>query len=226
MRPPTAAVPGVPSWAATVDADAAFTKARTDLITDNSGSQNQIQNLVLAARDERPDALGPILSQDGEFFTDFLTVLTARPGSHPKTFRVLNIASLIASFAALYFKDKYEVPRPSQICPALLPPITVPGHASWPSGHATQAHFMANCMLKVFAATGTGMTTADQNVLNTDLAVLAASIARNREIAGLHYPGDSDGGARLAELLATSILTSGAVPLFDSAISDAAGEWS
>ena len=48
------------------------------------------------------------------------------------------------------------------------------------------------------------MTTADQNVLNTDLAVLAASIARNREIAGLHYPGDSDGGARLADLLSTA----------------------
>jgi hypothetical protein len=84
---------------------------------------------------------------------------------------------------------------------------------------------MANCMAKVFAATGTGLSAADQNVLNTDLAVLAASIARNREIAGLHYPGDSAGGARLADLLATSILTPRAVPLFDGAIGDAAGEW-
>ena len=29
-------------------------------------------------------------------------------------------------------------PRPSQLCPALLPPIDPPGHASYPSGHATE----------------------------------------------------------------------------------------
>ena len=113
-------------------------------------------NLVLAARDERPDAMGPILSQDGEFFTDFMDVLTMRPGSHPKTFRVLHIASLIGSFAALYFKSTYDIPRPSQICPALLPPITVPGHASWPSGHSTQAHFMWRCIMRVLASAGDG----------------------------------------------------------------------
>ena len=107
--------------------------------------------------------MGPILSQDVEFFTDFLAVLTIRPGSHPQTWRVLHIASLIGSFAALYFKGKYDLPRPSQICPALLPPIPVPGHSSWPSGHSTQAHLMKNCMLRIFAATT--MPAADQAVI-------------------------------------------------------------
>ena len=167
--------------------------------------------------------MGLILSQDVEFFTDFLAVLTIRPGSHPQTWRVLHIASLIGSFAALYFKGKYDLPRPSQICPALLPPIPVPGHSSWPSGHSTQAHLMKNCMLRIFAATA--MPAADQTVLNSDLTILADSIARNREIAGLHYPKDSEGGARLADLLNSVILTPGAVPLFDSAIAAAAGEW-
>jgi PAP2 superfamily len=184
---------------------------------------------VFAARDERPDAMANILSQDVEFFTDFLAVLTIRPGSHPQTWRVLNIASLIGSFAALYFKSKYDLPRPSQICPALLPPIPVPGHSSWPSGHSTQAHFMKNCMLRIFAgtaATVNPMPAADQAVLSADLTILADSIARNREIAGLHYPRDSEGGARIADLLNTAILTTGAVPLFDSAITAAVGEWS
>ena len=51
------------------------------------------------------------------------------------------------------------------------------------------------------------------------------SIARNREIAGVHYPKDSEGGARLAELLDTKILVTGAVPKFDTALTDAKGEW-
>ena len=46
------------------------------------------------------------------------------------------------------------------------------------------------------------------------MTILADSIARNREIAGLHYPKDSEGGARLADLLDSMILTTAAVPLF------------
>ncbi len=69
------------------------------------------------------------------------------------------------------------------------------------------------------------MSAADQAVMVADLSVLADEIARNREIAGLHYPSDSAGGARLADLLNTTIFTAGAVPMFDSAIADAVVEW-
>jgi hypothetical protein len=213
-------VANVAGWAATIDGDAIFTQIRNDLTGDYNG---QIDNLVLAARDERPDAMGLILSQDVEFFTDFCAVLMIKPGTHPRTFRVLHIASLIGSFAALFFKSEYDLPRPSQICPALLPPIPVPGHSSWPSGHATQAHLMKNCMIRVFAAPT--LSAHDRGVLTTDLTVLADEIARNREIAGLHYPKDSEGGARLAELLDTQILTPGTVPRFDRAIERAKSEW-
>jgi hypothetical protein len=123
----------------------------------------------------------------------------------------------------LYFKGKYDVPRASQICPALLPPVPVPGHSSWPSGHSTQAHLMKNCMLRVFATAN--MSAPDLTVMTSDLSILADEIARNREIAGLHYPKDSEGGARLADLLNGVILTTGAVSMFDNAITDAAGEW-
>jgi hypothetical protein len=61
--------------------------------------------------------------------------------------------------------------------------------------------------------------------MTSDLTVLADEIARNREIAGLHYPSDSAGGVRLADLLDGAILTAGAVPMLDSAIAAAAGEW-
>jgi hypothetical protein len=128
----------------------------------------------------------------------------------------------------LYFKDKYDLPRPSQRCPALLPPIPVPGHASWPSGHSTQAHLMKNLMLRVFAAAA--MSAADRVVLTADLTVLADEIARNREIAGLHYPKDSEGGAKLADLLDSQILTAASLTLLNDAatgaIALAKAEWS
>ena len=91
----------------------------------------------------------------------------------------------------MYFKNLYSRPRPSQLCPALLPPIEIPGHASFPSGHSTQAHLMALCMNDVFNGLPPQATMID------DLWTLADCIARNREIAGLHYPSDTDAGVAL-----------------------------
>ena len=79
--------------------------------------------------------MGLILSQDGEFFTDFIAVLKMKPESHPKTWRVLNIASLIGSFAVLYFKSKYDLPRPTQSAPHCCRrsrPGSFPGEAGIP----------------------------------------------------------------------------------------------
>src|SRR5215813_7986191 len=74
----------------------------------------EITALTLAARDERAPAMGEILSQDVEFTTDFMALLAITPGSHPNTYRVLHIASLIGSYAVLYYKGRRNRPRPSQ----------------------------------------------------------------------------------------------------------------
>ena len=130
-------------------------------------------------------------------------------------------ANLIALYVAMEWKAKYMRPRPSQICPALLPPIAVPGHASYPSGHSTQAHLMALCMGAVFD----GLTAGQQPntmPMRRDLAALADRIARNREIAGLHYPSDSQAGVKIAGSI---LLLMTATSLYQTAIGDATGEW-
>ena len=157
--------------------------------------QEELDELVTAAQDERADALDEILSQADEFISYFMNLMTTRPTSYPATFRVLNIASLVALFVSIYYKGKYHRPRASELCPALLPPIVVPGHASFPSGHSTQSHLMALCMGDVFE----GLSQHDPMV--DDLTALADRISRNREIAGLHYPSDTKAGVDLASCI-------------------------
>jgi hypothetical protein len=163
-----------------------------------AGAPSEIDQLVTAARDERADALGEIVAQNEEFASYFLALLTITPNSHPGTWRVINIASIVGMFTVMYFKTGAggklypPRPRPSQVCPALAPPVPVPGHASYPSGHSTEAHLIANCLNDVLTGSIEAAT------MQIDLGALADRIARNREIAGLHYPSDSAAGVNLA----------------------------
>ena len=210
---PTTAPPGTwPTWVPF--------PAPADWSALNTGAnvRGEISQLVTAASDERADALAEILSQSNEFISYFLNMMTARPGAYPYTTKVLSIASLVGTFVAIYFKNLYSRPRPSQLCPALLPPIEIPGHASFPSGHSTQAHLMALCMNDVF----NGLP--QQNTMVDDLWTLADCIARNREIAGLHYPSDSAAGVAFA-YLTHQLLNGAGQTHYQQAVASAKGEW-
>jgi membrane-associated phospholipid phosphatase len=186
----------------------------------------EITALARAARDERAPAMGEILSQDVEFTTDFMALLAITPGSHPNTYRILHLASLIGSYAVLYYKGRYNRPRPSQLCPALLPPIPMPGHASWPSGHATQAWLKALCIEHVLQGVLPGtLTTGDLEAVSSNLRTLAIRIARNREIAGLHYPTDSAAGRKLADTIVLFLTGMGPTTWFGKAVTAAKAEW-
>jgi hypothetical protein len=186
--------------------------------------ENELNCLIRAALEERADALGEIFAQANEFISFFMNVMTIRPSSHPETTKLFHIAGLVGLFAVMYFKSKdagagsdpasRPRPRPSQLCPALAPPIAVPGHASWPSGHSTQAHLMALCIKDVLPQDKTG--------LNVDLLALARRIARNREIAGLHYPSDSAAGCELAAKLHGLL---GDLKIYNGVVTKAKAEW-
>jgi hypothetical protein len=136
--------------------------------------------------------------------------------SHPYTADLLEAALRVAQFQAMFYKRKFERPRPSQLCPALLPPIEVPGHASFPSGHATEIHLQAHCLALVMpqevstpVLTKAGQVIADLpspplpaevDETSTPLLRMAQRVTRNREVLGLHYPSDSEAGKRLAEM--------------------------
>ena len=137
------------------------------------------------------------------------------------------MASIVATFTVLHFKagappnksgyPGYRPrPRPSQACPALLPPVPVPGHPSYPSGHATEAHLIELVLNDV-------LKNAPQSAaMAIDLKALAWRIARNREIAGLHYPSDSNAGRALADAIRPRLQ---GIAAYKDIIEDARAEW-
>jgi hypothetical protein len=102
------------------------------------------------------------------------------------------------SAGPLFFaKARYNRVRAYQLLPELtprfLPDFTFPMHPSFPSGHSTQAHLIVNVLVSVFGAAKVEPRARDA----------AWEIGKNREIAGLHYPSDTQGGWCLANVLIT-----------------------
>jgi hypothetical protein len=123
----------------------------------------------------------------------------------------------------MHYKYNYDRARPSRLSPKLMPPIAPPGHASFPSGHATQARLIALCLEKVMPAAiipvdGLGVPQPQHGPLRK----MADRIARNREVLGLHYPSDSVAGKTLADQTFALLAT---VPKVAQLIAVATTEW-
>jgi hypothetical protein len=184
--------------------------------------EEEIAKLRRMAIDERPDALAEIASQAHEFISYFMTVMGGKAGTHPATNRVFHIANLAATRIVMHFKDHFDRARPHHICPGLLPPIEAPGHGSYPSGHATQAHLFALCAKEMLADAPSDHSAPIGVVLDA----LAARIARNREIAGVHYRSDSLAGQQLAKAIFAILNDEPKMPKFAAAMTAAKEEWS
>ena len=154
--------------------------------------------LIELARNERADAMPEIIGQKDEFISYFMGLLMATPASHPATHRLFQAASLIALYTGLFYKAAFSVARPHELYPGLLPPVEVPGHASYPSGHAAQSRLIALCARRMLSPAEGRLDDAR----GVALEVLARRIARNREIAGLHTAQDTEAGVAMAERLA------------------------
>jgi len=123
----------------------------------------------------------------------------------------MRIALHVGEFQAMHYKYQFDRPRPSQLSPLLMPPIEVPSHASYPSGHATQSALLTGLLAEVMPAE-----------VSVPLALLAERVARNREVLGLHYPSDSAAGKLLA---AGSKLLLMQCPLVQTLLEKASDEW-
>jgi hypothetical protein len=176
----------------------------------------------------RPEVLSEAIAQMNDFSGYWGGLLMFSAASHPWTFRLVKTAIVAGEFVAMHYKRDNKRARPSQLSPTLMPPIAVPGHASYPSGHATQAYLTAMVLAKVMPTVVTAtlaplataiVGTAADNLLDR----LAERIARNREVLGVHYRSDSKAGHDLAASTLDVLMQ---CPLVTYAIARATIEWS
>lgn len=106
----------------------------------------------------------------------------------------LTAATGEARWFVLSEKWKYQRARPTQVDPRLEPVLAVPGHASYPSGHATESRALALVLAKLDPACAGAYLS------------LAEAIGDRREIAGLHFPSDSRAGELLADQVIRMVL--------------------
>lgn len=172
---------------------------------DTTKVSNEIEDLFsLRTDDQFGEFLAEIPEQASAINHYFYLILGIDPRSFPYTARLIALAIQVAGTVGLHYKLQKMRPRPSQVCPALVPIIPVPAHPSFPSNHATQVNLVAE-VLKV-ALRSAAEPPAENGGLKTTLDMLADRIATNRERAGLHYRSDSDAGKRLAAKLAEQLI--------------------
>ncbi len=130
-----------------------------------------------------PDSIAAVVAQS-ELIDEFmLRAAGCRPEQHPRRYELVRAFSILSNLVCLRLKHVFAVPRPHEVSAEILPLLPVPGHSSFPGGHATIAASAA----VVIAGT----------TKNTDLQhqmLLARAVADNRVSAGLHYEKDSLAG--------------------------------
>ena len=142
---------------------------------------------------QREERMLDILIESVDYTPRFLYACGIDPHAHSKTYRLIETMSHVAYCVVMHYKYKYKRPRPSQVDRRIDPALRVPGHYSYPSGHATQAHLIEAALTDVFLGLN--------NSFGEHLEYEAKEIAQNREWAGVHYASDSKAGKQLAKAI-------------------------
>jgi hypothetical protein len=180
---------GRPAW------ETLLTAADKPDLSKTDAELKELRDLV----EYRAGVMAEALAQRSSFIGYFAGILDFDLTAYRNTFLLCEAMMSVGQFLAVRWKREWKRARPSRLDPALVPPIAVPGHAAYPSGHATQALLMALVLeqvlpLNIVQPPPSMQFQADRGPLRA----MARRIARNREVLGLHYPSDSVIGQILA----------------------------
>jgi membrane-associated phospholipid phosphatase len=117
------------------------------------------------------------------------------PDRTPKTLELLAAVLRLANFVEMRLKSALACRRPNEFSPQVQPMILTPAHGTLPSGHSTESFAAAFVLWKLLRATGKAPYGTD--IWGSQFMNLAARIAINRTVAGVHFPVDSVAGAIL-----------------------------
>jgi membrane-associated phospholipid phosphatase len=144
--------------------------------------------------DLRPDRTVEILEQLSTHVPFLASIGWLRPDAKRWTIELLETVVRLAGYVEHRVKHGLACRRPLEYSPQVQPMILTPGHGTLPSGHATEA-FAAALVFRRLLATS-GHFHGHPSYL-WQLMRLAARIAINRTVAGVHFPIDSVAGALL-----------------------------
>ncbi|MBA3771457.1 MAG: phosphatase PAP2 family protein [Ramlibacter sp.] len=153
--------------------------------------KEQLEFVSLYA-DLRDDRGGEILAQIGGGLDFLASVVALTSHRHKYTLELIDMAIALGLHVKMRFKHAFACQRPIDLSPQIQPMIPTPGHGSWPSGHASEAYLLITILQALLP---------DGHVYMEQLERLAARIAVNRTVAGLHFPVDSAAGRLLGTAL-------------------------
>lgn len=130
----------------------------------------------------------------GSFVDIYLNAPQISPALSKAAHHLLRLADRECRYFIVSYKKRFARPRPSHLRPALDLVVPNPGHAAYPSGHATQSMLFSKML---------ALIDPQNRAIYLDYA---KAIAHRREIAGVHYPSDSLAGQQLAEALLPELL--------------------
>lgn len=148
---------------------------------------------VVTRKADRQLRGGEILAQISAIDAFIGSVLGMTPESHPWTVLLMQVVADAIAGPVHALKAALHIQRPAELNAKVMPLIAVPGHRSFPAGHAAYVFALA-----LILPTVVNRSEAFQDLLN-----LALGIADNRVVAGLHYPVDGLGGLAIAFSFAT-----------------------
>ncbi|MDM0233316.1 phosphatase PAP2 family protein [Variovorax arabinosiphilus] len=152
--------------------------------------------LVASWADLRSERATEIMAQIDPQYAFWSSIVYMHPARTRRTFELINVLLQLCVYIEMRLKHALGCWRPVEYNPQIQPMITTPGHGSFPSGHATQAHAVAHMLGRLLDLDARHVTVTGQ------LARQAARIATNRVVAGVHFPVDSMAGRMLGVAIA------------------------
>ena len=140
----------VPAWAG----NPAWDQLHNELagfLPNAAGTASELLEVVKLI-EYRAGVMAEALTQRTNPWAWFRGILMCNSKSAPATHQLVTIANVVGQFVVMHYKMDFKRARPSQYSPAILPPIEVPGHALFPSGHATEAYLIALILEAVMPA--------------------------------------------------------------------------
>jgi len=170
----------------------------------NDVMKNQME-LVRAYSGLRSERLGEIGAQVSSIAPFFATLGRFERSDKKSTNLFMAWVSGMVSRMVLAIKFGVSYPRPVELNQHVMPIIPTPSHSSFPSGHATAAFALATVQQHLLTSASIDETELSKQ-LDSLAFRLAARIAENRVVAGVHFPVDNAAGAILGFKIAQALV--------------------